>query len=68
VFNKICVKVIDLGTMQVLKEDAIEIVMFPLANFDVMTRLVVHLIKELDICGPIYTKWMHPIERYMKVL
>jgi hypothetical protein len=55
------VKVIDLNTMQVLKEDAIEIVMFPLANFDVMTHLVVHLIKELDICDPIPTKWMHPI-------
>jgi hypothetical protein len=39
-----------------------------LANFDVMTHLVVHLIKELDICGPIHTKWMHPIERYMKAL
>jgi hypothetical protein len=62
------VKVIDLNTMQVLKEDVIETVMFLLANFDVMTHLVVHLIKELDICGPIHTKWMHPIERYMKAL
>ncbi len=59
-FNNFFVKVIDLNTMQVLKEDAIEIVMFPLANFDVMTHLVIHLIKELDICDPIHTKWMHP--------
>jgi hypothetical protein len=46
----------------------ISIVMFFLANFGVMTHLVVQLIKELDVYGPIHTKWMHPIERYMKAL
>jgi hypothetical protein len=33
--------------------------MFPLATFDVMTHLVVHLVEELDLCGPIHTRWMY---------
>jgi hypothetical protein len=41
---------------------------FLLACFDVMTRLVVHLVKEFDICGPVHTRWMYPMERYMIAL
>jgi hypothetical protein len=33
-----------------------------------MTHLIVHLVEELDFCNPIHTRWMYPIERYMKVL
>jgi hypothetical protein len=40
----------------------------PLACFDVMTHLVVHLVEELDICGLVQTRWMYPMERYMKAL
>jgi hypothetical protein len=28
---------------------------FPLASFDVMTHLVIHLVEELDLCGPNHT-------------
>jgi hypothetical protein len=41
---------------------------FPLACFDIMTHLVIHLVEELDIYGPIHTRWMYPMERYMKAL
>ncbi len=41
---------------------------FPLTCFDVMTHLVVHLVEELDMCGPIHTHYMYPMERYMKAL
>jgi hypothetical protein len=36
--------------------------------FDMMTHLLVHLMEELFICGPIHTRWMYPIERYLKTL
>ncbi len=41
---------------------------FPPSFFDIMTHLIYHIIDELDFCGPIGTKWMYPIERYMKML
>jgi hypothetical protein len=73
VFNKICAKIIDPTTMQVLREEVAETIfsiekVFPLAMFDVMTHLVVHLVDKLDICGLVHTRWMYPIERFMKVL
>jgi hypothetical protein len=33
-----------------------------------MTHLPYHLVQELDLCGPVTTRWMYPIERYMKTL
>ncbi len=35
---------------------------------DLMTHLVVHLIDELDVYGPIHSRWMYFIERTMKDL
>ncbi len=40
----------------------------PLAFFDVMTHLVLHLIEEFDLCGPISTFWMYCIKRMNKVM
>ncbi len=73
VSNKLCLKVINPSTMQVLRVKVVEIMsmlekVFPPTCFDVMTHLVVHLVEELDLCGPIHTRWMHPMERYMKAL
>jgi hypothetical protein len=36
--------------------------------FEVMTHLVVHLVEELDICGPIHSWWCYFVEHYMGVL
>jgi hypothetical protein len=41
---------------------------FPPSFFDIMTHLPYHLVQELDLCGPVSTRWMYPIERYMKTL
>jgi hypothetical protein len=60
VFNKLYLKVIDPSKMEVLK-DKVAKTMSSLAKnippicFNVMTRLVVHLVEELDMCGPIHT-------------
>jgi len=32
-----------------------------------MVHLVVHLIREIRSCGPVYMRWMYPVERYMKI-
>jgi hypothetical protein len=39
-----------------------------LAFFDVMTHLVLHLVEEPNLCGPISTCWMYCIERINKVM
>jgi hypothetical protein len=36
--------------------------------FDIMTHLPYHLVEELDMCGPVSSRWMYPVERYMKML
>jgi hypothetical protein len=65
VFNKLCLKVIDPNTMQVLRAKVVEIMsrletIFLPSCFDVMIHLVVHLVEELDLCGLIHTRWMYP--------
>ncbi len=40
----------------------------PPSFFDVMTHLVVHLVEELDVCGPVHIRWMYCIEWMNKVL
>jgi len=40
----------------------------PPSFFDIMVHLLVHLVREIKFCGPVYLKWMYPIERYIKIL
>ena len=41
---------------------------FPPSFFNIMTHFVIHLIKELDLCGLVHARWCYPIERFMGVL
>jgi hypothetical protein len=59
--------------MEDLKQDvALTLVLlereFPPSFFDIMTHLIVHLVEELEFCGPVHTQWMYPIEWYLKTL
>ncbi|KAI5411415.1 hypothetical protein KIW84_056483 [Lathyrus oleraceus] len=72
-FKSICSKVIDPAILQMLQKEIVitlcELEMFfPPSFFDIMVHLVVHLVKETQLCGPAYMRWMYPIERYMKIL
>ncbi|XP_062080938.1 uncharacterized protein LOC133785739 [Humulus lupulus] len=40
---------------------------FPLAFFDEMVHLVIHLLKETTLGGPVHFRWMYPLERSMAV-
>jgi hypothetical protein len=69
IFKKICAKVIDSTNLEVMGLEITKIMstiekIFPLACFDIMT----HLVEQLNICGPIYTRGMYPMARYMKAL
>ena len=33
-----------------------------------MVHLIVHLVKEIKCCSPVYLWWMYLVERYMKIL
>ncbi|CAL9029484.1 unnamed protein product [Prunus brigantina] len=72
-FNVICAKTVDVSKLDKLEEDVVVTLCllekyFPLSFFDIMVHLVVHLVREVRLCGPVYFRWMYPFERYMKVL
>jgi hypothetical protein len=73
VFRKLCAKTIDPSMMNYLKQKStITFCLlekeFPPSLFNIMTHLMVHLVAEIKLCGPIHTQWMYPMERYMKSL
>jgi hypothetical protein len=72
-FNAICSKVIDPKKLDELENEGVVILCqlemyFPPSFFDIMVHLIVHLVREIRLCGPVYLRWMYPVERYMKIL
>ena len=41
---------------------------FPPTFFDIMPHLMVHLVREIKMCGPVFLRNMYPFERYMGIL
>jgi len=71
-FNAICSKVIDQLLDDLENEASIIIcqleMYFPPSFFDIMNYLLIHLVREIRLCGPIFLWLMYPFERYIKVL
>ena len=72
-FNSLCSKVVNVAALDQLQADVVETVCslemyFLPAFFDVMVHLMVHLVREVKLCGPVYLRWMYPFERDMKKL
>lgn len=72
-FNELCSKVVDVSKLGKLQSDIVLTLCllekyFPPSFFDVMTHLMVHLVREVRLCGPVHFRWMYPFERYMKTL
>ncbi len=68
VFKQICTKVYDPIGYHDLKLGVVLALCrlkkkFPPSFFNLMT---LHLVDELDICGPVHSHWMYPIERTLK--
>ena len=71
--NRICARVVVKAELAALKIYVAETicfleVCFPPAFFDVMEHALVHLVDELDLCGPVGGRWMYPCERYLGTL
>jgi hypothetical protein len=71
-FNEICSKTIDVVRLPKIQSDLVETLcllekFFPPSFFDIMIHLTVHLVREVELCGPVCFRWMYPFERYMKV-
>ena len=69
-FNRICARVIDKSEIAALRLYVVETicileVCFPPAFFDIMEHSLVHLVDELELCGPVGGRWMYPCERYL---
>nr|CAE01748.2 OSJNBb0056F09.11 [Oryza sativa Japonica Group] len=72
-FNAIGQKIIDPEDLDGLQTDIVSTLChlemyFPLAFFDIMVHLTVHLVKQTKICGPAFMREMWPFERYMGIL
>ena len=66
VFRRVCAKTIDPATIEeMMDKAAITLCMlekvFPPSFFDIMSHLIVHLVEEVEICGPVHTRWMYLI-------
>lgn len=72
-FNRICARVVVKSELAALRLYVVETlcvleVCFPPAFFDVMQHTLVHLVDELEVCGPVGGRWMYPCERYLGTL
>ena len=67
-FNGICQRVIDKDEILELEKEVVETLCmleryFPPSFFDPMVHLVVHLGREVLLCGPVQFRWMYHFER-----
>jgi hypothetical protein len=73
IFRRLCIKDYNPAEFESLQVDVAESMAlvkmeFPPSFFDIMMHLLYHLMDELDLCGPVSTRWMYPVERYLKTL
>ena len=66
--NALCSKVVDASRLNDLQQEIVVILCllekyFPPSFFDIMIHLIVHLVREVRLCGPVYMRWMYPFER-----
>lgn len=68
-FKKLCSKVIDVAELEQLQESIVmtlcdmEKIFLP-SFFTVSVHLMVHLVEEVKLGGPVHYRWMYPMERY----
>lgn len=69
-FSRICARVVDkneLGTLRLFVAETMCYleVCFPPSFFDIMHHCLIHLVDEIELCGPVGGRWMYPCERYL---
>ncbi len=73
IIQRICTKVVVPNEIGPLRTYVVETlcmleIWFPLGFFDPMTHLLVHIVDELEICGPMASRWCYPMECYLAIL
>ena len=73
ILKRMSLHVLDPLNFDSLRQEVVEVLCllereFPPTIFNILMHFLIHLEYELDNCGPVRTRWMYPIERYMKVL
>jgi hypothetical protein len=68
-FKKLCSKVIDADELVKLQESIVMTLcdmerLFLPSFFTVSVHLMVHLVEEVKLGGPVQYRWMYPMERY----
>uniref|UniRef100_A0A151UG06 DUF4218 domain-containing protein n=1 Tax=Cajanus cajan TaxID=3821 RepID=A0A151UG06_CAJCA len=69
-FRQLCGKVLKIKDLDKLQNQIVSTLchmemLFPPSFFTVMLHLVVHLVEETKLGGPVHYRWMYPIERYL---
>ena len=72
-FRRICSKAVKVSDIPALRTYVVETVCelevwFPPGFWDIMPHLLLHLVDELEICGPVHYRWCYSIERYLGTL
>ena len=72
-FSTICSKVLDPKTVDALQADVIVTLCkfkmyFPQSFIDIMVHLILHLVREIKLCSPVFMRWSYPFERRMGTL
>ncbi|KAM6553906.1 hypothetical protein CsatB_014668 [Cannabis sativa] len=70
-FNQLCGKELEMKKLNSLHDDIVKTLCnlekyFPPSFFDIMIHLMVHLVREAKLCGPVWARWMYPFEGNMK--
>ena len=65
-FNTLCSKAVDVNNLDNIQQELMTTLcmleMYFLSTFfDVMIHLTVHLVREVKLCGPVWFRWMYPL-------
>ncbi|XP_061374183.1 uncharacterized protein LOC133316451 [Gastrolobium bilobum] len=69
-FKQMCDNVLNVEKLDLLQRQVVVTLchmemLFPPSFFTVMVHLIVHLVEEAKLGGPVHYRWMYPIERYL---
>jgi hypothetical protein len=72
-FKNICAKEFNVADLPRLELEGYELMChlemtMPPTFFDIQPHLIIHLVREIDLAGPVRYRWMYFAERYMKRL
>lgn len=73
VFKRLCSRTLHVKDLEDMEKGIVVVLsklerIYPLAFFDIMVHLAIHLPREAILGGPVHARWMYHFERYMRTL